>query len=326
MKRIRKNCVKKECKDIGKKRRQLTSKENFIKRAINIHGNKYDYSGVSITKMKDKVNIRCNLHGLFVQEACSHLSGHGCMKCRDLSISAKFRSNIEDFIIKSQKVHGYLYDYSQVGYVNAHKKVLIICREHGKFLQSPNKHLAGKGCLKCAGRNRTTKDFIIESNKIHNNYFDYSLTSYKSAKEKVKIVCPKHGLFIQTPDSHLRGKKCIKCSHSISRLETEFLNYLNIKNRNIRLKEWKTKAVDGFDIKTNTVYEFLGDYWHGNPCKYHPKDTNTVSRKRFQDLLKITFDSLNKLKRLGYNVKYIWESDWLNFKNGIDKEPKIIFL
>ncbi len=52
---------------------------------------------------------------------------------------------IEDAIIK----HGNVYDYSKVVYVNAHTKVIIGCKDHGDFTQTPNKHLSGRGCHKC---------------------------------------------------------------------------------------------------------------------------------------------------------------------------------
>ena len=35
---------------------------------------------------------------------------------------------------------------------------------------------------------------------------------------------------------------------------------------------------------------------------------------------------LNKIKRIGYNVKYMWESDWNDFKNGKVKELKLQIL
>jgi hypothetical protein len=50
----------------------------------------------------------------------------------------------------------------------------------------------------------------------------------------------------------------------------------------MRLKEWKRKPVDGYDENTNTVYEYLGDYWHGNPEKFYPKDINRDCKKTFR--------------------------------------------
>ena len=68
--------------------------------------------------------------------------------------------------------------------------------------------------------------------------------------------------------------------------------------------------VDGFDSKTNTVYEFLGDFWHGNPEVVDLDSINPKSKKTFRELFDYTFWRLNLIKSLGYNVRYIWEKDW----------------
>jgi hypothetical protein len=71
--------------------------------------------------------------------------------------------------------------------------------------------------------------------------------------------------------------------------------------------------VDFFDKKTNTVIEFLGDYWHGNPEKYHPNDMNTVAGKSYGVLHNDTFIRLKKITSLGYKVLYIWENKWIEY-------------
>jgi hypothetical protein len=68
--------------------------------------------------------------------------------------------------------------------------------------------------------------------------------------------------------------------------------------------------LDGYDSKTNTVYEFNGDYWHGNPKKYNWNDINKINKKTF---LELYLDTLNKEQLLinaGYNIISIWESDY----------------
>ena len=54
------------------------------------------------------------------------------------------RVTTEDFILKAQKVHGNKYDYRKTNYIAAIKKIVIICPEHGEFLQQPNNHLTGE--------------------------------------------------------------------------------------------------------------------------------------------------------------------------------------
>ena len=68
------------------------------------------------------------------------------------------------------------------------------------------------------------------------------------------------------------------------------------------------------DPETNTIYEFLGDYWHGNPEVYDSEDINTNNGKTFKELYDNTFERLYEIKTLGYDVKYIWELDWIEKK------------
>ena len=184
----------------------MTQKE-FIQKSKTIHNNKYDYSLVEYISTNIKVKIICPIHSVFEQIPKSHLKGHGCSKCANNN-----KSTTEDFIKKSNKIHNSKYDYSLVDYKDAVTKVKIICKEHGVFEQSPNTHLMNHGCSMCYGNDKkTTEKFINESNEIHNNKYDYSLTEYISNKKKIKIICPIHGEFNQSPIKHLKGQGCPKC-------------------------------------------------------------------------------------------------------------------
>ncbi len=139
-----------------------------------------------------------------------------------------------EFIEKSINVHGNKYDYSLVVYINSRTKVKIVCPEHGIFEQKPNSHLQGQKCFKCMETKKTLKSFIEESNIIHNNKYDYSLVKYKNAHTKVKIICPEHGVFEQTPNVHITKKcGCKKCSDKNQQLsKDEFIIKSNILHNN----------------------------------------------------------------------------------------------
>lgn len=128
------------------------------------------------------------------------------------------KKTTEEFIEEAKKIHSNKFDYSKVDYKNAKTKVCIICPKHGEFWQTPHGHLRGYGCSKCRdeksakSKTKTTQDFINESSLIHNNKYSYNKTIYKDCKTKVIITCPIHGDFEQTPDNHLQGKGCKKCS------------------------------------------------------------------------------------------------------------------
>lgn len=57
------------------------SQEEILSRFKNVHGDRYDYTAVKYTRMKDKVYIKCYKHGFFMMRPLDHLHNHGCPKC-----------------------------------------------------------------------------------------------------------------------------------------------------------------------------------------------------------------------------------------------------
>ena len=131
-------------------------RETFIRRAREVHGDKYDYSKTVYCGCYEKVEIICPTHGTFTQAAYSHLNGHGCKKCADESNVSLFLSNTEDFIQKAKNIHDENNDYSQVVYRGARIPVAITCENGHTYMQMPNKHLSGHGCPYCS--NNVSRD------------------------------------------------------------------------------------------------------------------------------------------------------------------------
>lgn len=119
----------------------------------------------------------------------------------------------DEFVKRSLVIHNSKYNYDLVDYIDMKTKIKIICQIHGEFLQTPDSHLRGSGCLKC--RTESTRlgieDFVKISKVVHNNKYDYSMVKYVNYDTKVNIICPTHGEFTQTPKSHIEGKGCLKC-------------------------------------------------------------------------------------------------------------------
>lgn len=130
----------------------------------------------------------------------------------------------DEFIRKAELIHNNKYDYSLAEYKNSITKIKILCHVHGEFIQPPGTHLAGVGCPRCAGKNKTTEDFIIQAKKIHGDKYDYSLVKYKKTKTKVQIICPIHGIFEQTPICHLKSNGCQKCASNYKKDNAWFIN------------------------------------------------------------------------------------------------------
>lgn len=188
--------------------KKLTTKE-FIEKAVAKHGDRYDYSKSEYSGRKLQVKIICKIHGDFNQTPENHLSGSGCTDCHNNG-----RLTTQWFIDKSISIHGDRYGYDMVTYVNTNVKVKITCHQHGVFEQSPNSHIYGQGCPVCGGHNKLdTESFIDKAKLLYADRYDYSLVDYKLSKEKIKIICKNHGVFEQSPGSHLSGRGCPDCAN-----------------------------------------------------------------------------------------------------------------
>jgi hypothetical protein len=315
-KNISNHIVKKQGCPMCSKPAKLTT-EIFIDKANIVHNNTYDYSNVIYTHCKNKINIKCNKHGIFSQSASNHLTGQKCPKC-----SNRHKITNEDFIVNANKIHNNKYDYSEINYKNNHTEIKILCKEHGYFNQMPLNHLKGNQCYKCSGIVKTNDDFIKKSNIIHKNIYNYDKTIYKSTRKKVIITCKIHNDFEQSPNDHLNGCGCPKCSiGNYSKICIEWLNKImeeenifiqhaeNIGEKEIIVDNKKIKF-DGYCKKTNTVYELNGDFFHGNPKLYNLNDVNPLVKKTFEELYNNTINRENIIKKEGYNLIAIWESEY----------------
>lgn len=184
--------------------KRLTT-EDFIAKARQVHGDKYNYSQAHYIDVKHKVTIICSEHGEFQMLPHNHLKGQGCPRC-------SFTRSKEDFVSKARKIFGDKYDYSKVEYKTAHDYVTIICPEHGEFRIRACNHIRGHGCSKCAKNQKyTTESFIKAAKETNGDFYDYSETVYINAKTKVRIICPIHGPFLQIPFNHINGTRCPHC-------------------------------------------------------------------------------------------------------------------
>ncbi len=208
---------------------------------------------------------------------------------------------INEFAIKSQKIHGDRYDYTESVYMARKRKLIIICSIHGRFLQTPADHWRGRGCRKC-GLIKIAKEshqkligasqlFVRCANKIHNNKYDYKLANYCGNKHDVIIICPQHGQFAQSPASHLSGRGCPLCGRERSRHshlcdQDEFL----IKCRAIHDNYYDYSRVSYTDIHNTIVVicpkhgefrQLAYVHAYGGGCKLCGVDSTRLSCDEF---------------------------------------------
>ena len=200
------------------------TKEEFIKRAIEVHGDTYDYCKVKYVDYHTKVEIICKVHEEFDKTPAHHLGGQGCPDCSLTRRTQSQTKTQEEFIREAVKVHGNKYDYSKVEYINTNTKISIICKFHSyKFNQYPSSHLKGhEGCDKCKSENSskrqlfTKEEFIERAISIHGDKYDYTSINFVNMRISIDVFCNFHQkTWPVSPYSHARpdgtGSECRYC-------------------------------------------------------------------------------------------------------------------
>lgn len=243
----------------------------------------------------------------------------------------------EKVIAKANLVHNNKYTYDKLVWVHTRVKCIITCPIHGDFVQLMNSHFNGHGCAACgydknsSQKRRLRECFLTECRHVHGNTYNYDDVEYKGNKHNIVIICSEHGKFSKIPHVHLRGSGCPKCSKKgWSKIAIEWLSYRALQDgvyiehagnegeRVLRIQGDKSIRVDGFCQLTNTVYEFHGSYWHGDPAIYtDPTFVNPTSKRSMGELYKETMHRDDMIRRSGYCLITIWETEWTNIVSSV---------
>jgi hypothetical protein len=263
-----------------------TRTENFITKALLVHGNTYDYSNVNYINGARKISIVCKKHGIFNQRPEDHLTNHGCPKCGEQRrettcirlYGAKRPIQLEQFKLK--------------------RKNNNIQKYGGEYGQ---KH------------NLPAFELLNDKNWLYNEYVTCKKSSPQISIE-LNVSEGSTRKYLQKHNIEITRKG------NFSGISIHWLNFISV-NQDIfiqhaqNLGEYQlpgTKLiVDGFCENTNTCYEFHGDIWHGNPKLYQPHEKcNPFSKLTAGELYQRTMERDATIKNLGYNLEVMWESDY----------------
>lgn len=283
---------------------QKKTTESFIEEASKLHEGKYNYEKTNYQGARIKVIIGCPIHGDFEQLPTNHLRPCGCPGCigdavrkgrgfkpKTTPAHSREVDKTLNFIERATVVHAGKYSYAKTTYTFSKEKVLIICPEHGEFLQRADHHLDGRGCPACQASQAaermqlSTPEFVEKASALHGEKYNYSKVKYRSSHEKIIINCPEHGDFEQEPNSHLNGSGCPKCScFGPSKAENELFEFIKAIAPDAVQSDRTTLEGREIDIlvpSKNIGFEFNGLYWHseatGKPVKYHQEKSDQAS-------------------------------------------------
>ena len=281
--------------------------KQFLKKARKVHGDKYNYSEVikNFTNIRNKHNIICSKHGIFLQGLHSHLQGFSCPKCGRIKRSKSLRISSstlrKNFIRDARLVHGNQYDYSKVSYIGkqAKDKVCIICPKYGEFWQTYGNHvtLKHKHPLDHINRKKREfansqpmrlKEFLRTARRIHNDEFKYPFieNEFKHILSKITVTCPRCGNIKQIAHNHVNGHGCKYCKRSYA--EKQIFSWIKsilpigtkIIANDRRLI--KPKELDIYIPSYKVAIEFGAAYFHSEEAvgkKYHAEKQRACESK-----------------------------------------------
>lgn len=262
----------------------------------------------------------------------------GCPKCGANRAGSKNTNTHESFISKLHQrnvVHDPVLLAPGSVYKGVHVKIKFMCpRGHPAWEATPASILSGHGCPMCG---------VIKSNDTHQYTHQQFLQlikqrneqhptkrvqvvdgqQYKGYRQPLAFMCDYNHKWTTLPDNILNGRAgCPFCAQSktFSHMAIEWLTEIEqregikIQHRGNSDKEYTipgTKyVVDGFCPDTNTVYEFHGNYWHGNPRMYARSDINERIGKSYGELYDATIKKERVIQELGYNLVVMWEDQY----------------
>lgn len=197
-----------------RKLRKTNSKEVFLEKVYKKFGNKFtfdltNYSGITGNKIK----VICSIHGEFLQIPRNLLQPNCKTGCKQCGLDSKNKSKTkdsDDFLIKANKIHNNKYNYKLENYENRKSKIVIICKEHGEFVKSAQKHLSGQGCFKCRMKELVEQNILVGgySEDLFNNK-----PKLKNQKAYLYYLSLNNGKMFKIGittklESRMRGIKC----------------------------------------------------------------------------------------------------------------------
>lgn len=263
------------------------------------YGSALNFNLSVYTGSKKPLRFECPVHGEQSRKAELLIAGRGCAACGTAKGRAAKRVGCDALIERFKKVHGGLYDYSDVFVSKTTDHFELVCQEHGAFRIGVNQHLSGAHCQRCGYRKcgvlGTSAAFTAKAKSVHGDRYDYANTVYHRYHDNIVIVCREHGEFAQTPNNHLQGKGCPTCGYGSPKAEDELCQFLD--DNGIKYQRSRRQIIPPFELdiyipKYQLAIEHNGLYWHSDKVvdNHHSKLKRRLCKDRGIRLLQVLED------------------------------------
>lgn len=188
-------------------------------------------------------------------------------KCKFEKLALINKSTTNEFINKSNKIHNGKYLYSKTVYVNSKLPVIITCKKHGDFEQTPKTHLKGHGCPKC-NQSKMESEVInfLESKHIRYIYQASCKDLKWLSKQSIDFYLPDYGIAVEcqgtqhfAPVVIFGGKEGF-----LTNVKRDISKYYKCISNNIKLLYYIDKSIieQVIDNKTyNNIYDTTNTFY-----------------------------------------------------------------
>lgn len=309
--------------------------EQFIERAKEIHGDKYNYTKVSYINARTKVCIICPIHGEFWQTPDNHVNKLvNCPRCSSVHRAKKQTKTKEEFIKELKRED---LDFSDIEYISYSSPIKNIrCKKHNLFFSVVSGQALKKGgyCPECVKEKRnhhkTNEEYIEELKTLQlDKVYDFSKINYINAKTPITMICKScNAEFQHSPRSFLNGvvKACPNCNYYIGeKIIEEALKENNVKyipQFRFTKTEISTLSFDFYLPDKNITIEYQGEQHFRAIKKWGGEER--LKKQQKNDQRKRDFCKKNNIKEIEISKKDLKELLTIFEKEGIinQKEEK----
>lgn len=309
------------CRECAKEKtgaKKQMSMNDFILKARQIHGYKdtFEKTDLSNRDGHGKICVTCKEHGDYWITPNSYLRGSRCPVCGKIKAASARRKPIEAFQQEILQKYGDNINVDNSVYRNNKTNLIATCKIHGDFNVRPFDLLRNKyGCPKCSGSAKLTfEELVSRFREVHGDKYVYvePEDGEYGVDHKMKIICPIHGEFEQTPYRHMNGNGCPKCCSSTSKDENKIIDYIKGLLGEDCIKTKDHTVLDGKEIdilipSLKIGIEYDGLYWHseanGKDRDYHLEKTELAESK-------------------GYRLIHIFEDEWCEHEDVVKNKIK----
>jgi len=167
------------------------------------------------------------------------------------------------------------------------------------------------------GYNNMEDWYKIACEQIHNNFGGGLVGKYYNDSPSLflKSVFPNYE-WIKSKFKHKYSIGQIEWLEYIKVSTPDIIHALNNESGEFKIPNSNYSA-DGYSENKNCIYEYHGDFWHGNMNIYNPKDINPCTKTSYEQLYNNTLNKQIFCEKEGFTYKYIWESEWIRGKNAV---------